>query len=482
MLDPSRKLFRWGPISACPLFMYPTIETSFSPMKKIFDVCYPESLIFFKDNKVTWLLDNQGFIDRSKEFVEKNILNKTKRNRYYQLWKRSSEELLRLFDEIENQKLFLLDKEDLKKLFKKFAKVYHRWWTITMTVELVTVSAEPLLSEKLKPYFPDEHPKDFNKAFAILTSPLVLTFYRKEQRDLINILLLSKDKQNQALKNHQKNYHWIYNSYSKASALDVEYFNDELEKLKKVDYKKIFEEIESYDKNIRKDKEIIVKKINPKKEILELVSIVERFSQLQDERKMNNFKADYFLEIFVREFAKRTGVSPEDLKLLTTNEFEESLNFIEEGIIKKRKESFVIIADDETIEEVFEKKAVTIAQMYSEIPRINESIVHGVLASTGDTYYFRGTAKVVLTIDQIDKLEEGDILITTMTSPDFVIGMKKAGAIITDTGGILCHAAIVSRELKKPCIVGTGIATKVIRDGDVVELHCGRGTVRIIKH
>ena len=80
------------------------------------------------------------------------------------------------------------------------------------------------------------------------------------------------------------------------------------------------------------------------------------------------------------------------------------------------------------------------------------------------------------------KVKKGDVLVTTMTSPDFVIGMKKAIAIITDTGGILSHAAIVSRELKKPCIVGTEVATKVIHDGDIVEIHSGRGTVRIVKH
>ena len=67
-----------------------------------------------------------------------------------------------------------------------------------------------------------------------------------------------------------------------------------------------------------------------------------------------------------------------------------------------------------------------------------------------------------------------------MTSPDFVIGMKKL-AQLSRTGGMLSHAAIVAREFKKPCIVGTEIATRVIHDGDIVELHCGKGTVKIIK-
>jgi pyruvate,water dikinase len=76
--------------------------------------------------------------------------------------------------------------------------------------------------------------------------------------------------------------------------------------------------------------------------------------------------------------------------------------------------------------------------------------------------------------------EDGAILITTLTSPDFVFAMRKALAVVADTGGIGSHAAITSRELNKPCIVGTKIATKVFKDGDMVEVDAEKGIVRII--
>jgi pyruvate,water dikinase len=68
-----------------------------------------------------------------------------------------------------------------------------------------------------------------------------------------------------------------------------------------------------------------------------------------------------------------------------------------------------------------------------------------------------------------------------MTRPEFVPLMKKAIAIVTDEGGITCHAAIVSRELKKPCIIGTKVATQVLKDGDMVEVDANSGIVRILK-
>lgn len=68
-----------------------------------------------------------------------------------------------------------------------------------------------------------------------------------------------------------------------------------------------------------------------------------------------------------------------------------------------------------------------------------------------------------------------------MTIPDFLPAMKKAAAFVTDEGGILCHAAIVARELGKPCIVGTKFATKVFKNGDFVNVDANTGVVTLLK-
>jgi pyruvate,water dikinase len=67
-----------------------------------------------------------------------------------------------------------------------------------------------------------------------------------------------------------------------------------------------------------------------------------------------------------------------------------------------------------------------------------------------------------------------------MTQPEFLPAMKKAVAIITDEGGLTCHAAIVARELKRPCIIGTKNATKILRDGDYVEVDANNGIIKIL--
>ena len=92
----------------------------------------------------------------------------------------------------------------------------------------------------------------------------------------------------------------------------------------------------------------------------------------------------------------------------------------------------------------------------------------------------QGEVCIVNEPSQLHKMNEGDVLVAIATTPSIVPAMKKAIAIVTEEGGLTCHAAIVSRELKTPCVVGTKIATRVFKDGDMVEVDAEMGVVRII--
>ena len=96
--------------------------------------------------------------------------------------------------------------------------------------------------------------------------------------------------------------------------------------------------------------------------------------------------------------------------------------------------------------------------------------------------FVKGYIRILMGHDQISLLKDGEILVSPMTIPDFLPAMKKAAAFVTDEGGILCHAAIVAREMQKPCIVGTKFATKIFKDGDLVEVDANKGLVTLLKH
>ncbi|MBI2112878.1 phosphoenolpyruvate synthase [Candidatus Woesearchaeota archaeon] len=113
-----------------------------------------------------------------------------------------------------------------------------------------------------------------------------------------------------------------------------------------------------------------------------------------------------------------------------------------------------------------------------EVLGINEEsgkiILKGETASAGVA---SGKVQIVLEMDQLNKVQKGDILVARMTTPDMVPAMQKAAGIITDEGGMTCHAAIVSREMGTPCIVGTEHATEILKDGEIVTVHASRGIV-----
>lgn len=92
-----------------------------------------------------------------------------------------------------------------------------------------------------------------------------------------------------------------------------------------------------------------------------------------------------------------------------------------------------------------------------------------------------GEVMIIMEKVKISAMKENGILVTSMTTPEYVPAMRKASAFITDEGGITSHAAIVSRELKKPCIIGTKIATKVLKDGMRVEVDADRGIVTVLE-
>jgi pyruvate,water dikinase len=108
------------------------------------------------------------------------------------------------------------------------------------------------------------------------------------------------------------------------------------------------------------------------------------------------------------------------------------------------------------------------------LPKIEaQAILTGVAASPGIAV---GPVKIVKA-SQIDKVKNGDVLVAEMTTPDFVPAMKRAAAIVTDRGGRTAHAAIVSRELGIPCVVGTELATKTLRDGQEITVDGAGGKV-----
>jgi pyruvate,water dikinase len=189
----------------------------------------------------------------------------------------------------------------------------------------------------------------------------------------------------------------------------------------------------------------------------------------------------YFAMIpFWNEVARRTKLSfvetnhllPDELKLAIKNPGKKWQILAQERIknfaFELSNGKFYIHTDPEAIDKL-------LAQVRQGE---NKEEISGQAAYHGKT---KGLVRIIYKKQDFHKFHEGDVLVTPMTHTEFLPLMKKASAIITDEGGVTCHAAIVAREMKKPCIIGTKIATKILKDGDLVEVDADKGIVKILK-
>ncbi|MCU0679906.1 MAG: PEP-utilizing enzyme [Planctomycetes bacterium] len=146
-----------------------------------------------------------------------------------------------------------------------------------------------------------------------------------------------------------------------------------------------------------------------------------------------------------------------------------------ECILQERGKGCVIFFENGKIEDVLVGKEIS---KFGSIFLNKKNDIIGQVAFGGRV---SGVVRIVFDPTKIKQFNNGDILVAPWTRPEYLPIMKKAGAFVTDGGGILSHAAIVARELKKPCVIGTKIATSILHEGDLVEVDAIKGVVKKIK-
>ena len=210
---------------------------------------------------------------------------------------------------------------------------------------------------------------------------------------------------------------------------------------------------------------IINKKISKQPWMLVKIEGKNQHAEIKEEMQGNQKLSD--LEI--KDLAKISA------KIEQHYEFPQDIEFaFEKGNLYIVQSRPITTLTEEKKEEKKVEKEEEGEKMEAKSESEAKILVRGLGASPGMGV---GPVKIIKSAKEIKRMESGDILVTEMTTPDFVPAMKKAAAIVTDTGGMTSHAAIVSRELGVPCIVGTQEATKILKEGDTVSVDGTHGMV-----
>ncbi len=242
------------------------------------------------------------------------------------------------------------------------------------------------------------------------------------------------------------------------------------------------EEFASQENNAQ-ETEALVKRFGLPEATVEKIRVIKQFafdSNFSDEC-FNYFI--YCHRPLLNEICRRLGCSWNELasmqgaEIIAAIRSDEPLADSFKAVLRERFKDHAIILENGEVRVLVGKP---LEEYYAVELKEEESLHHlkefrGTSASPGKA---SGRVAVIATTRELDKVRKGDVLVTANTTPEFVPAMQRACAIVTDDGGVLCHAAIVSRELHIPCVVGTKVATKALKDGDLVEVDATNGVIR----
>lgn len=282
-------------------------------------------------------------------------------------------------------------------------------------------------------------------------------------------------------------FSWIQMSWDGDGELTIDEIKKELGEKIKLDTKerkKQLQNLKTYTETVQEKRKSLIEKYSLNaREIGLYFQLLDRFTTFHDYRKEIQMRGNQLIYSALRETSDRFSLEYKDLLFYLNEEVENLLlknKKVKKETLDERKKGMTWYIKDGKVKKYFSKKAMEMLEelVLSQIKVQDQDRVEGFPANPG-----RYEGKVFMVKDAkqaVREIEEGDILVTSMTTVDFLPAMKKAGAIITDDGGVTCHAAIVSRELDVPCVVGTKISTQVFKTGDKVAVDAYLGNIKKI--
>jgi len=394
---------------------------------------------------------------------------------------KTGDRLWKLSHEIKKMDLSSKTDEELKAL----AKDLFINQCETCSFILIPLSIQPWLESRLREELKKKAPDDKTAEgyFTELCTPIKKNFHVLEQEEILKIAL----------------------EHKKTGKLDLQRINDYIDRYGSITYKygigtawtadEVAERVKEMDDPALKLESLSETHVQGDLRATQILQELGNSPELADAIKtvrsyvwFRTFRTDAIshslanaLPLF-EEIGKRNGLTAAEILECFPSEIL-TFTFPSRQTIHQRQDLSILQGRDGKLYYEYGERAAKLIREVKTISGFKESSAEQADELRGNIAFkgrVRGTARIVLSNSELRKVNKGDVLIACMTTPDFITAMERACAFVTDEGGILCHAAIISREMKKPCVIGTKNATKSIHDGDLVEVDADQGIVRII--
>lgn len=351
--------------------------------------------------------------------------------------------------------------------------------------------------------------KNFNVKVILpeLTSPLKDTYVYKEQIDLLNIAkkivknneikdifietgneqkiiedLIRIDEKiyNQILK-HFKNYRWLSYLY-REPAYKFNYYISRLRDLAKdeISISRLLSRYKDGKTKTLDVRKIILKELDFNKKDLAILEFARGLSYIRELRKSVLSHGTFCLRKIYVELSKRHNVTLEQIRMMDFNEITQAINenkFDIDNLNKRIKQALFYYERGQEKEILTGDEAGKFMQgIVIDKDEVEESEdIEGTIASSGKV---QGLARIVNNIEDVKKIKTGEILVVKTADFNLSQAINKVAGIISECGGLTCHAAIAAREINVPCLVGAEDASKLLKDGDEIELDAQKGVIK----
>lgn len=467
------EIWRWER-AATIHHLYCAAMAAMKPMDDYFGTCWPTILMIYTDENVLWCCKESDLSQTGANIIEwyRKANNAAKYEEDVQTKTATLENIL---EEVGERELASLTNEKLLALYEKMQMAYIDWYAILWATEPVSVECEKYLTTKIGSIQPQD--------FATLTALTKESFSQEIEESFENLIDLARQKEGQfddatlrkKVREFQKSFFWMYNNYFETRVVEEEEIILDCKKKLKSE-PRVHEQID-----ITMQKAELIEKLQLDAETRDVLHISNEFIYWQDLRKKWIMIYAHFLEKILEEIGRRGNVPLHDMRYTMPEEMAEVLKGTELDLKARQENCLIVCKEGEEHGTLFvgdrakteEKKYFSASALTSE-----EEVLKGTVACGGKAI---GTVKVLMNPNESYKVNHGDILVTAMTSPDFMQAIRKCVGIVTNDGGITCHAAVIARELNIPCVIGTKVATQVLKDGDQIELDADQGIVSIVR-
>ncbi|NQV13723.1 MAG: hypothetical protein HQ530_05490 [Parcubacteria group bacterium] len=450
---------------------------SFRPYKSIYK-------LLGYDNCITTQIgrENIAYFNRDEETKKaREIIKKAEKSRDYiddkiKQWQALDGQMMDLLQAKFSRPVADWSDQELTDNLKEITKLSLDSWIVALVIEVFDPEGDKILTELVA----KEKVELSSEEIAILISPDSPT---EQQQELIARVQIAQDYKAgkdtaKQLANHQQKYFWLGSNWHEVARLTIDDFREKIEQ----DVKKIDQRVGEVDKinkdlqHVAEQKVALQKSKNISQSLQNVFYLFSQMTEWRDVRKKSICIINHYLYQILERLSKVNKIELELLHFL--NLWDIKGWQLPAGIAKelKKRQAGIVYGYGPKMGEwyrFYDQEAEKLTNLLAESLRQDD--IKGMCASSG---VVQGEVRVVLTRDDFSKVKEGDIIVAVMTRPDYLPIMKKAGGIVTDEGGLTCHAAIVARELKIPCLVGVQTATATLKDGDRIKIDADKGSVK----